>query len=309
MSIRKLFLALAASGLALAACTASPALEAGKLNVVATTSIVADVVKQVGGEQVAVTMLLPLGADPHTFEPRPQDAAAIAKSDLVFANGAGLEEFLHPLLESAGAEEKLVEVSAGVELLDMDAHDAEDRDEGHAHEDGDPHTWMDPNNVIAWTENIAQALAQADPEHAAVYRVNAAAYAASLRELDAWIRSEVANIPPEKRLLVTDHGVFSYFATAYGFGQVGTLTGSFSTNAAPSARELAALQDEIQRLGVQAVFVGENANQSLARQVAADTGIQIVPLYHASLTGPDGPAPDYLAFMRYNVNAIVEALK
>lgn len=315
MIVRKLIPILVTASLLLAACTASPAEDTGKLQVVATTSIVADVVSQVGGEYVMVTTLLPLGADPHTFEPRPQDAAAIANAGLVFANGAGLEEFLHNLLENAGAEEKLVEVSEGIELLQMveenhqESEDHEHEGKEHHHEGGDPHTWMDPNNVITWTDKIAQALAQADPQHAAVYQANAAAYAASLRELDNWVRSKVAQVPPEKRLLVTDHGVFSYFAAAYGFEQVGTITGSFSTNAAPSAKELAALEDEIKSLGVKAIFVGENANQSLADQVAADTGIRVVPLYHASLTGPDGPAPDYLAFMRYNVNAIVETLK
>lgn len=291
----------------LAACGEAPVQNTGRLQVVATTSIVADVVAQVGGEQIAITTLLPLGADPHTFEPRPQDAAALAQADLVFANGAGLEEFLHSLVESTGTEEKLVEVSAGIQLLEMKEHEAEG--DVHEHEGGDPHTWMDPNNVIIWAENIAGALSQADPEHASTYEANASAYIAALRELDGWIRSEVQKVPPDRRQVVTDHGVYGYFARAYDFEQVGTITGSFSTNAAPSARELAALEDEIRRLDVQVVFVGENANQSLARQVAADTGIRVIPLYHASLTGPDGPAPDYLTFMRYNVTAIVEALK
>lgn len=289
------------ASLSLTACGGGNAGDTGdRLQVLATTSIVADVVKQVGGDYVAVTTLLPLGTDPHTFEPRPQDAAAIADAAILFANGAGLEEFLQPLLESAGATDKLVEVSAGIELLAFE--------EEHL-EAGDPHTWMDPNNVILWAENIAAALSAADPQHAADYQANAAAYIAELRDLDAWIRSEVAQVPAESRLLVTDHGVFSYFADEYGFTQVGTITSSFSTNASPSAQELAALEDDIRSFGVRAVFVGETANQSLAAQVAADTGIQIVILYHASLTDDSGPVPSYLEFMRYNVNAIVNALK
>ncbi len=301
---QKIFTLIALAVLAtllLTACGGGNAGDIGdRLQVLATTSIVADVVEQVGGDYVEVTTLLPLGTDPHTFEPRPQDAAAIADAAILFANGAGLEEFLQPLLESAGATDKLVEVSARIELLAFE--------EEHL-EGGDPHTWMDPNNVILWAENIAAALSAADPEHAADYQANAAAYIAELRDLDAWIRSEVAQVPAESRLLVTDHGVFSYFADEYGFTQVGTITGSFSTNASPSARELAALEDDIRSFGVRAVFVGETANQSLAKQVAADTGIQIVILYHASLTDDSGPAPSYLEFMRYNVSAIVEALK
>lgn len=301
--------------LLLTACGGGKAGDTGdRLQVMATTSIVANVVEQVGGDYVAVTTLLPPGTDPHTFVPRPQDAAAIADAAILFANGAGLEEFLQPLLESAGATDKLVEVSAGIELLAFEEHEHEGEEEHageeeHEHEGGDPHTWMDPNNVILWAENIAAALSAADPQHAADYQANAAAYIAELRDLDAWIRAEVAQVPAESRLLVTDHGVFSYFADEYGFTQVGTITGSFSTNASPSAQELAALEDDIRSFGVRAVFVGETANQSLAEQVAADTGIQIVIIYHASLTDDSGPVPSYLEFMRYNVNAIVNALK
>jgi ABC-type Zn uptake system ZnuABC Zn-binding protein ZnuA len=295
--------------LLLAACAGPSTPDGGRLRVLATTSIVGDVVRQVGGEYVDLGVLLPLGTDPHTFEPRPRDAAAIAEAEVVFANGAGLEEFLHSLIESAGAQDRLVEVSEGISQLPLE----EEAGEGHAGEDehaaGDPHTWMDPNNVLVWVENIAAALASADPVHAAEYRANAQAYAASLRDLDAWIRTEVARIPPDRRLLVSDHAVFGYFARAYGFTQIGTITGSFSTNASPSAQELAALEDSIRSFGVPAVFVGESANRALADQVAADTGIQVVIVYHASLSDPDGPAPDYLEYMRYNVSAIVEALK
>lgn len=304
--------------LLLAGCAGARPSASDKLQVLATTSIVADVVRQVGGEYVEVTQLLPFGADPHTFEPRPQDAAAIANARLVFANGAGLEEFLEPLLESAGAMDKLVEVSEGIELLPFEeaehAHAGEEHThehEGadHQHAGGDPHTWMSPRNVLIWVENIAEALAKADPQHAKAYRANAEAYAAKLRELDEWIGQQVSQIPPENRLLVADHAVFGYFARDYGFQQVGTITRSFSTGATPSAQELAALEDQIRALGVRAIFVGADVNQNLARQIASDTGIKVVPLYHGSLTDASGPVPTYLDFMRYNVSAIVEALK
>jgi ABC-type Zn uptake system ZnuABC Zn-binding protein ZnuA len=168
---------------------------------------------------------------------------------------------------------------------------------------------MDPNNVLVWVENIAVALSAADPEHAAAYQANAEAYAAELRALDEWIRAQVAQVPAENRSLVADHATLGYFAEEYGFTQVGTITGSFSTEAAPSAQELAALEDEIRSLGVRAIFVTEASNQSMVEQIAQDTGIRAVWLYHASLTEADGPAPSYLEFMRYNVSAIVEALK
>jgi ABC-type Zn uptake system ZnuABC Zn-binding protein ZnuA len=299
------FLAIAA--LLLSACGGAKSPAAGKkLPVLATTSIVADVVRQVGGDYVQVTTLLPLGTDPHTFQPRPQDAAAIADATLVFANGAGLEEFLQPLLESAGATDNLVEVSQGIDLLPFEGEEGEGE---HHHEGGDPHTWMDPNNVMVWTDNIAAALSAADPAHADAYRANAAAYREQLRALDEWIRAQVSPIPVEQRLFVSDHATWGYFAEEYGFRQVGTITASFSSAASPSAQELAALEEKIRAWGVKVILVGVEVNPNLAQQVAQDTGARIVRVYHGSLTPADGPAATYLDFMRYNVTAIVDALK
>ncbi|HEY5270153.1 MAG TPA: metal ABC transporter substrate-binding protein [Anaerolineales bacterium] len=278
----------------------TPAATGGKLRVLATTSIVGDVVSQVGGDFIALTILMPVGTDPHEFQPRPHDAAALTDTQIIFSNGAGLEGFLQPLLESTGATGKLVEVSAGITLLPLP---------GSNQSTGDPHTWMDPNNVIIWTQNIAAALSAADPAHSSGYQANAEAYAASLHDLDIWIRTEVAQIPPQNRLLVADHAVLGYFAAQYGFTQEGTITGSFSSEAAPSARELAALEDKIRSSGVRAVFVSEAVNQTLADQIATDTGVKSVWIYHATLTASGGPAASYLEFMRYNVKAIVEALK
>jgi ABC-type Zn uptake system ZnuABC Zn-binding protein ZnuA len=144
----------------------------------------------------------------------PQDATALVDAQIIFSNGAGLEGFLQPILESTGATGKLVEVSAGITLLPLP---------GSNQSTGDPHTWMDPNNVIIWTQNIVMALSTADPVHAADYQANAETYAASLSDLDAWIRTEVAQIPPQNRLLVSDHAVLGYFAAQYGFTQEGTI--------------------------------------------------------------------------------------
>jgi ABC-type Zn uptake system ZnuABC Zn-binding protein ZnuA len=285
----------------LSACGAGPTPTAdGRLRVLATTSIVGDVVAQVGGDHISLTILLPVGTDPHEFSPRPRDAAALADAELIFSNGAGLEGFLPMLLESAGATGKVEEVSAGIQLLAL---------QGGYRSTGDPHTWMDPNNVIIWTHNIAAGLSSIDPAHASIYEANAVAYTTSLRDLDAWIRAEVAMIPSVNRVLVSDHAVLGYFATRYGFTQAGTITDSFSSEAAPSALDLAALEDRIRRERVRAIFETEASNQFLTEQVAQDTGIQAIWLYHASLTDASGPAPTYLDFMRYNVNAIVNALK
>jgi ABC-type Zn uptake system ZnuABC Zn-binding protein ZnuA len=309
----------------------APAQPNDKLTVVATTSIVGDIVKQVGGELVEVTILLPIGADPHVYEPAPQDVARISNAQVVFANGVGLEEFLESLIENAGAADILVEVSEGVELKDFAVHhqhDHEHEDEhmhdhddeheldhddehenGHHHESGDPHTWVSPHNVKVWVENIRSKLVEIDPTNAETYNANAASYQSELDQLDLWVQEQVAQIPEENRKIVTDHMVFGYFADRYSFEQVGAIIPGYSTIAAPSAREVATIEDAIRDLDVKAVFVGETVNPSIAQRVAADTGIQLVVLYHGSLSEPDGPAANYLDYIRYNVTAIVNALK
>jgi len=302
--MRKLISIFLPASLLLAACNA-PAASGDGLKVVASTTIVGDVVAQVGGDLIELTVLFPTGADPHTFDPRPQDIAAISDARVVFISGLGLEESLQPALD-ANATGTVVQVSDGIDVRTLD--NAAQINDPHGHENVDPHTWTDPNNVIVWTRNIAATLAKADPAHADTYRANTDAYIASLRELDAWIRSEVAQIPPERRKLVTDHYAFGYFADEYGFEQVGALVGSFSTNASPSAQEIAALEDAIRAQNVPAVFVGTTVNSTLAEQVAQDTGSKIVSVYTGSLTAPGGEAGSYLVFMRYNVNAIVNAL-
>ncbi len=276
-----------------------------RLRVVATTSIVADVVANVGGDRIALTTLVPLGADPHSFQPTPQDMAALAKAHVVFANGAGLETFLAPLMDSVGIGDRLVYVSEGVALLEA-AHEHEGE---AAHEGGDPHTWFDPNNVMVWARSIRNALSALDSANATVYQANAQAYIARLEELDAWIRQEVARIPPNNRKLVTDHTAFTYFAARYGFEQVGAIFPGYSTLASPSAQELAALEDAIRAQGVKAVFVGKSVNPALAERVAQDTGVRLVFLYTGSLGGAGSPASTYLDMMRYNVSAIVDALR
>jgi ABC-type Zn uptake system ZnuABC Zn-binding protein ZnuA len=278
-----------------------------QLQVVATTSIVADVVRQVGQDKIKVTMLMPLGADPHTFEPSPRDVASVADADVVFGNGAGLEDFLDTILESAGAADKVVFLSAGIDLLEQEAQDEHD-DEEHEHQ-ADPHTWTDPNNVIVWVDNIEHALSVLDPENAATFGENAEVYRSELVALDQWVRAEVANIPEERRQIVTDHQLFRYFVDKYGFTQVGAIVPGYSTVAEPSARELAQLEEAIQELDVPAVFVGNTVNPTLAERVAEDTGSELVFLYTGSLTEPGGVAGTYIDYIRYNVSAIVHALE
>jgi ABC-type Zn uptake system ZnuABC Zn-binding protein ZnuA len=286
--------------------------EDGALQVVATTNIVGDVVSQVGGDAIQLAVLLPPGTDPHSFQPTPQDMALVADAQVIFSNGAGLEAFMQALLENSGSQARQVEVSQEIILLVGSSHAEPADGDDHADEDelgGDPHVWLDPKNVMLWVDQIERTLTEVDPQNAALYQQNAAAYRQELAELDQWIVDQVSQIPPSHRKLVTDHQLFAYFAEGFGFEQIGAIVPGYSTLSEPSARELALLEDAISALDVQAVFVGNTVNPSLAQRVAKDTGVKLVFLYTGSLTDAAGPAATYLEYMRFNVNAIVEALR
>ncbi len=276
-----------------------------RLRVVATTTILADIVRNVGGERIALTTLLPGGVDPHTFEPTPRDLATVAGAHVLFANGFGLETFLARMLQNAGANVPVVEVSAGVTPRRLAPG------EGDADEAGavDPHTWTSPANAIRFVDNIAATLSALDPAHAGEYAANARSYRRQLEELDAWIRAQIESIPPENRALVTDHAVFGYYADRYGLRQVGAIIPSFSAAAEPSAGEIAALEATMAQYGVKAVFVGNSVNPALAQRVADDTGARLVRLYTGSLGEPGSGAETYLDYLRYNTVAIANALR
>ncbi|OGO11023.1 MAG: hypothetical protein A2Y53_00840 [Chloroflexi bacterium RBG_16_47_49] len=278
--------------------------ETSGLKVIATTSLVGDVVSQVGGDKISLEVLLPLGTDPHSFSPTPQDASEIADATIVFANGVGLEDFLQPLMDNIGDSSKIVEVSHGIDfqsLVDEDSQSSQPVD--------DPHTWMDPNNVIIWVDNIVRVLSKQDPNNAAYYLDNGQSYQAKLRELDQWIRSEVSKIPEQNRKLVTDHLVFGYFSDRYGFTQVGAIIPGFSSLAEPSAQDIAQIEDVIHLLGVKAVFISVGVNANLAQRISDDTGTRLAFLYMHSLSDIGGEADNYIDFLRYDVASIVNMLK
>ncbi len=279
------------------------------LRVLAAESFLADIAQHVAGDRLTVDVLIPAGIDPHGFEPTPADVRKVADSDLLIVNGAGLEAFLGRLLENAGGERTVVEASAG--LTGRTPHAAEAADEaGGDHGENDPHFWLDPVLAIKYVENIRDALSAADPAGATTYTANAEQYIADLKALDAWIVEQVQAIPPERRLLVTNHESFGYFADRYGFTVLGAVVPSVSSAASPSAEQLARLVDKVKAAGAPAVFIETGANPQLAEQLARDAGVTVVSeLLTHSVTAADGPAPDYIAMMRYNVQAIVAALK
>ncbi|HET9589093.1 MAG TPA: metal ABC transporter substrate-binding protein [Anaerolineales bacterium] len=289
-------------GLALTACGGT-SVDRGRGDhvpvVLASTTFLADITRNVAGDRLPVESLLPSGADPHSYEPTPQDVAKIEQSRLLILNGAEYEHFLEDLLENAGGEREVVEASAGLSL----------RTDPEGEHGVDPHLWLDPNHVIFYVENIREGLTHLDPDGAAIYQSNAEAYLAELQELDAWIIEQAAQIPAERRLLVTNHEALGYFADRYGFTVAGTVVESFSSDAAPSARQMAALVEQIRSSGAPAIFLDASDNPSLARQIAAETGVTVVTSLHLESLTDGPPAASYIEMMKHNVTQIVEALR
>jgi ABC-type Zn uptake system ZnuABC Zn-binding protein ZnuA len=304
-------LVLALTALAAAGCSRAPASPAAPGPVIAVENFLADISRQVAGTRLEVRSLVPFGVDPHGYEPTPQDVAAVSRARLIVVNGAGLESFIAKLISNAGGDRPLVEASAG--LTSRSSREGEVL-EGGAIATGpsaepDPHFWMDPGMTVRYVQNIRDALSRVDPAGEKYYGANADAYIRQLRDLDTWITGQVAAIPPEKRMLVTNHESLGYFADKYGFRIVGTVIPSVSSEASPTARQLARLVDGLRKAGAPAVFLEVGGNPDLARQVAQEAGIPVVTeLYTHSLTDSTGPAPTYLEMMRYNVKTIVEAL-
>ncbi len=294
----------------LVACGATPAAQAPAsdnpgLKVLAAETFLADIAQNVAGERLTVEALMPLGVDPHGFEPTPQDVAKVADSQVLIVNGAGFEAFLAELLQNAGGERQVIEASAGLTQRSTPAGEVI----GEAHE-SDPHFWFDPTLVITYVENIRAGLSQADPDGAAGYAANAGRYIAQLKELDGWIATQVKQIPPERRLLVTNHESLGYFADRYGFKMVGAIVPNVSPTSSPSAGQMAQLIEQIKATGAPAIFLETGANSQLADQIAKETGLKVeTQLYSHSITAPDGPAPTYIDMMKYNTKVIIEALK
>jgi len=297
--VYRLIVLLIISALVITGC--KPASDSGTADsaILTSTTFLADITHRVAGDRVTVESLLPIGADPHSYQPTPRDVARIADSKLLIINGAEYEHFLESLLENAGGEKEIVEASTGISP----------RVDAESEHGVDPHMWLDPNNVILYVENIREGLTHFDPEGAAVYQANADAYTAELKDLDAWIIEQVSQIPPERKLLITNHEALGYFAERYGFTVAGTVIESFSSGASPSAEQMAGLIDQINASGAPAIFLDASDNDTLAQQIADETGVRVVTdLYLESLT-EGAPAATYIDMMKHNVTLIVDALK
>jgi ABC-type Zn uptake system ZnuABC Zn-binding protein ZnuA len=281
-----------------AACAtgSDPHPSSGLTRVVATTTVFADIVRNIGGDRVSVTSIIPAGVGPEDYEPKPDDAKQLAGADLIVSNGVGLDDFLDKLLRASGEQQatRLV-LGDGIPTITVDG-------------EPNPHFWLDPSLVAGhYVPAIAAALTRLDPDGAATYAANAADYTTELETLDAANKTALAAIPEANRKLVTFHDAFPYFAAHYGFELIGVILPNVGQE--PSASQLAALVSKVRSAGVTAVFAEAQFNPELAQTLAEEAGVSnvVTTLYNDTV----GPPPDdtYLKMMAWNVDQIVRSLR
>jgi zinc/manganese transport system substrate-binding protein len=264
------------------------------LNVVASFSITGDFARNVGGERISVTTLVGPDGDVHVYTPAPSDAQKIADAKLVVINGLGLEGWLPRLVQSAGSKATMVTASQGITPRKLGT-------------DADPHAWQSVANAKVYVANIRDALVAADPTGGGIYRDNADRYLAKLDALDRDVRAAVAQIPPQRRKVISTHDAFGYFAAAYGIEFIAPQ--GVSTESEPSARDIAAIITQIKASKIPAVFLENISDPRLMRRISTETGARIGgTLYSDSLTGEKGDAPTYIDMVRHNIKALTSAL-
>lgn len=301
-SLPRRFLLASAAALALGAPLAHAA---EPLPVVASFSILGDLVRVVGGDRVAVTTLVGPDEDAHVFEPKPADARALLAARLVVLNGLGFEPWAGKLIKSAGYKGETVVAAQGVKARQMEE---EKGHEGHAHAETDPHAWQNPNNVVLYVHNIATGLSRVDPAGASSYTANAEAYVKELQALDTWAKAQIAALPAAKRKVITSHDAFGYFAAHYGV-QFRAPQG-INTETEPSAKQVTQLIRQIQREKIRAVFVENMANPKLIAQLSQDAGVTLGAALYADALSPAGqPGATYLQMARHNVTQLVAGMR
>lgn len=313
--------------------------------VVATFSILGDMVERIGGEHIVVTTLVGPDGDAHVYQPTPQAARAVAEADLMFVNGLDFEGWLERLAQAAAFDGALVVATDGIEALAFDEHGDEhgdhedhngDHDEhdddhdddhdnhedhdkhegehddhddhaGHDHGAFDPHAWQSLNHAVTYVDNITAGLAKADPENAADYYANRATYVTEIEALNVDVTAMMAGLPEEKRTVVTSHDAFGYFAHAYGL--TFEAPQGLSTESEVSAADVAELIEQIREEGISAVFIEAIADNRLLKQIANETDATIGgTLYSDGLSNAEGPASTYLDMMRHNAETLSKAL-
>jgi zinc/manganese transport system substrate-binding protein len=306
---------------------------AAPVEVVASFSILGDMVSEVGGDRVAVTTIVGPNADSHVYEPRPQDAALLGKAQVFFVNGLGFEGWLDRLVEATDFQGRVVTVTAGIathEMAEEEGHEHDHEEEGHDHDDHDhdghdhddhdhdhghhhhggtdPHAWQSLSNGLIYVANIKAALCEVDAEGCPVYTANAEAYSAEIAALDAEVKAAIAAVPEADRKVITTHDAFGYFAEAYGIAFMAPE--GISTDSEASAADVARLIDQVKHDGVKALFIENMADPRLVQQIAAETGAKLGgSLYSDALSEPGQGAATYLEMFRHNVGLLVPALE
>src|SRR5215218_10431418 len=266
------------------------------VNVVATTTQVADLVRNVAGDRASVDSILRPNSDPHEYEPRPSDAAALSDADLVFRSGGDLDEWLDDVVDSAGGDAEQVTLIDSVETR-------------AGEDETDPHWWQDPRKAILAVAAIRDALIAADPDGRAGYERRAAAYTAELRRLDSEVARCIEEIPADKRKLVTTHDALGYFADRYGIEVIGAVIPSLSTQAQPSAKDVGELVEQIKSEGVEAIFPEASLSKKLEDAISREAGAEVGGQLWADTLGPEGSSgATYVEATRVNARALAEGM-
>jgi ABC-type Zn uptake system ZnuABC Zn-binding protein ZnuA len=301
----------------------------GPVKAVATISIIADIARNVGLDHASIDVLVPNDGDPHQFDPRPDDVRKLSDAQLIFANGAGLERFLVPLIQASGSKASIITVSAGLPIQRMGQAvpntgptptplgisgtlDCAVPQAGAEAEYCDPHLWQNPLNVVTYVENIRDAFARVDPANADAYQANAAAYIAKLKQLDADITASLSAIKQADRQLVTNHDALGYFAARYQFTIAAVVLpgGAAGEVIEPDPQQVARLIDQLKAEKVKALFIENTSTNKLAAQIAAQAGITVVTgLYTDALGEPGTDGDTYIKMMAANAKAIQAALQ
>ncbi|MGV3633686.1 MAG: metal ABC transporter substrate-binding protein [Pseudorhodoplanes sp.] len=279
-----------------------------KVPVVATFSILGDVVKNVGGDRVSVSSIVGPNGDAHVYSPSPTDVKTVAAAKVIVTNGLGFEGWLNRLIKSSNSKAPNVVATKGVKPLKSAKKHDHGHSHGHDHGGVDPHAWQSVANVKVYVANVRDGLIAADPAGKAVYEANAAAYLAKLDALDREVRETIARIPAEQRRVITTHNAFGYFKDAYGvefFAPQGV-----STESEPSARDVARLIQQIKKNNIRAVLLENISDPRLLKQIADETGAKVGgTLYSDALTDEKGPAPTYIDLIRHNIRTLSAALQ
>ncbi len=293
---------LIAAPFAVLPATAPRASTEAKPKVVATFSILGDLVNEVAGDRLELAVLVGADIDAHTYQPRPADARALALAQVLVSNGLGFEGWIDRLAKAAPFKGRAIVASTGVSTRKTTSTP------GHSHAHGpDPHCWQDVGRARQYVANIVEGLATADAANAGHYRGRGLLYDQRLAELDRWVKAEIAKVPAGQRRAITSHEAFGYFASAYGVQFLAPR--GFTTESEPSAKDVAALIRQVREQKIKALFVENMSNPGLVNQIAQESGAVVGPrLYSDALSKPDGPAPTYEAMMRYNTTALVAGM-